>query len=201
MPARRGRPSKASQALTRDAILEAARRRLEEDGTGTVSLRLIAFDLGVTPMALYTHVEGMDDILDALAEQWFVKIPEPGLDDARRDLGVLLCWYCTRVLEHPGLTSALVARQGHLPTPHKSWTDRVTQVVEGAGLSPDWSDILVDHLHGYALSQAAGGTAGPRAIAQYERQMGLMLDALFSASLRLVVAEGARIGSGDGGEN
>jgi hypothetical protein len=105
------------------------------------------------------------------------------------------------MLEHPGLTSALVARQGHLPTPHKSWTDRVTQVVEGAGLSPDWRDILVDHLHSYALSQAAGCTAGPRAIAQYERQMGLVLDALFSASLRLVVAEGARIGSGDGGEN
>ena len=199
MPARRGRPPKSSQALTRGAVLEAARRRLEEDDAGTLSLRLIASDLGVTPMALYTHVEGIDDILDALAERWFAELPEVGLDDARQDLGMHLRWYCARVLEHPSLTSALVARQGHLPAPHMSWTDRLTQVIAGAGLPPDWRDILVDHLHGFALSQAAGGAADPHAVALYERQLGLMLDALFPPSGASLLTGGARTDSGEGG--
>jgi hypothetical protein len=152
-------------------------------------------------MALYTHVEGMDDILDALAERWFATIPEPGLGDARQDLGTLLRWYCARVLEHPGLTSALVARQGSLPVPHKTWTDRLTQVIAGAGLPPDWRDILVDHLHGFALSQAAGGTAAPHALVQYERQMDLLIGAMVSPRGEYTVAGGAKAGSIEGSEN
>lgn len=180
MPARRGRPPGSGPGLTRDAILSAAARRLETAGNGAFSLRLLATDLGVTPMSLYTHVDGMDGILNALAERWFADVPDDSLQDPAADLRALLLWYCQGVLRHPGLTSALVARLGALPAPHQAWTDRITGLLGRLGLGPDWRDILVDHLHGHALAQAAAGADPAAALGQYRTQLDLLLGAALS---------------------
>ncbi len=177
MPARRGRPPASAPGLTRDAILSAAASRLDRTGQDAFSLRLLATDLGVTPMALYAHVDGLDDILNALAEHWFADVPDDGPQDPAAHLRALLLWYCQRVLWHPGLTSALVSRLGALPAPHQTWTDRITGLLDGLGLAADWRDILVDHLHGHALSQAAAGVDPEVALGQYRTQLDVLLGA------------------------
>jgi AcrR family transcriptional regulator len=177
MPARRGRPPGPEPRLTREAILSAAAGRLDRTNDGTFSLRLLAADLGVTPMALYAHVEGLDGILNALAERWFADLPADIPQDPAADLRALLLWYCAGVLRHPGLTSALVSRLGALPAPHQTWTDRITRHLGTLGLSADWRDILVDHLHGHALSHAAAGTAAQTALDQYRTHLDLLLGA------------------------
>lgn len=171
----RGRPPKSSPRLTREAILSAAAKRLDDADGRAFSLRLLALDLGVTPMALYSHVDGVDGILDALAERLFAEVPDPGHSDPSGGMQVLLLWYFERVLKHHGLTSALVARHGALPLPHQEWTNRIAALVNSAGLSADWSDILVDHLHGFALSQVAGGLKPEAAFELYRRQIGVLL--------------------------
>lgn len=176
MASPRGRPPKSNPRLTRDEILSAAAKRLKDPDGGTLSLRGLAADLGVTPMSLYAHIDGIDGILDALADRWFSKIPEKDQDDPRDELIMLLIWYCERVLDHPRLTSAIVARHGAIPAPHQVWTDRVFRLVGAAGLANDWSDILVDHLHGFALSQAAGGGDPTGAIGIYRRQINTLLE-------------------------
>ncbi len=184
MSPRRGRPPKSDTGLTREAILSAAARRLDDTEKGAFSLRLLATDLGVTPMSLYGHVDGVEGILNGLAERWFAGVPDGGPQDPIDDLQGLLLWYCDRVLRHPGLTSALVSRLGALPVPHQVWTDRIAGLVETLGLAADWSDILVDHLHGFALPQAAAGVDAEVALNQYRRQIDALLGAMLSVAAR-----------------
>jgi TetR/AcrR family transcriptional regulator, tetracycline repressor protein len=58
----------ARRGLTREAIVERALEIGDQEGLEAVSLRRIASDLGVTPMALYRHVRDKNDLLNAMLE-------------------------------------------------------------------------------------------------------------------------------------
>jgi hypothetical protein len=98
------------------------------------------------------------------------------------DLRECLLWYCGRVLQFPGLTSAIVARHGALPAPHQAWTDAVTGCISDLGPPLLWRDILVDHLHGFALASAANGADRDDALAAYSVHVDLLLASMISAS-------------------
>lgn len=63
-------------ALTRPRIVEAAWTLLGDEGLDAVSLRRIAGVLDVTAPALYAHIDGKDDLLDAIAEIEFAELTE-----------------------------------------------------------------------------------------------------------------------------
>src|SRR6202048_851880 len=56
------------RGLTRDAIVRRALKIGEAEGLDAVSLRRLASDFGVTPMALYRHVRDKQDLINAMAE-------------------------------------------------------------------------------------------------------------------------------------
>lgn len=51
---------------TRDRILDAARKAFDRAGLEGLSLRDIAAQVGITPMAIYRHFDGKDALVDAL---------------------------------------------------------------------------------------------------------------------------------------
>jgi AcrR family transcriptional regulator len=57
------------RGLTREAIVRRALKIGESEGLDAVSLRRLASELGVTPMALYRHVRDKQDLINAMAEQ------------------------------------------------------------------------------------------------------------------------------------
>ena len=59
----RGRPS-----LTREAVVARALEIGTAEGLEAVSLRRVAQELGVTPMALYRHVRDKQDLINAMTE-------------------------------------------------------------------------------------------------------------------------------------
>lgn len=63
-------------ALTRRAIVAAARGMVAEAGLEALSLRRLATRLGVTAPALYAHVADKGDLLRALAEEEFATLEE-----------------------------------------------------------------------------------------------------------------------------
>ena len=65
MPEVRTRESR----LTEDEILEVALRMVETDGTESLSMRRLAQELSVTPMAIYRYVGNKDDLLQRLARR------------------------------------------------------------------------------------------------------------------------------------
>lgn len=70
--------------LTRDGIVEAARRRVEHDGHEHLSIRQLAGELGVTAPALYDHVRSKDDLLRAVAETGYVLMADVVVDEQAR---------------------------------------------------------------------------------------------------------------------
>lgn len=62
------------QPLTRESVIAAARHLLVEGGLEAVSLRRVARALDVTAPALYAHVQGKRDLLQAIAEQEFERL-------------------------------------------------------------------------------------------------------------------------------
>ena len=63
--------------LNRDRVLEAAVALADEIGIDALSMRRLAQELGVVPMALYKHVTDKEDLLDGMVEVIVREIEPP----------------------------------------------------------------------------------------------------------------------------
>jgi AcrR family transcriptional regulator len=78
-----GRPA----LLSRDVIVRAAQRILDEEGYENLSMRRLARELSSTPMALYHYVRDKDQLLLLLLKVKASKFPRPPLpEDPRQRL-------------------------------------------------------------------------------------------------------------------
>jgi AcrR family transcriptional regulator len=59
-------PAKHREKLTRDRIVEAALRIMDDEGLEAVSMRRVAHELGGVAMSLYHHVGDKDQLLDGI---------------------------------------------------------------------------------------------------------------------------------------
>src|SRR6187431_1791712 len=68
-------------ALNRQRVLEAAVTLADEVGIEALSMRRLANELGVVPMALYKHVANKEQLLDGMVDVLVSEIepPAPGL--------------------------------------------------------------------------------------------------------------------------
>jgi AcrR family transcriptional regulator len=68
--------------LSRERVLQAAVALADEAGLEAFSMRALAQELGVVPMALYKHVANKDELLDGMVDSVFgeIELPPAGLD-------------------------------------------------------------------------------------------------------------------------
>jgi TetR/AcrR family transcriptional regulator, tetracycline repressor protein len=100
--------------LTRSQVLAGARELLAERGPEALTMRALAERLGVSPNALYSHVEDkaalVDELLDdALAE---VEAPSPEAGDPIAGVHALMASTYRVLLAHVELVALYLARQG-----------------------------------------------------------------------------------------
>jgi AcrR family transcriptional regulator len=67
--------------LSRPLVLQAAVALADQDGLEGFSMRRLAQELGVVPMALYKHVANKDELLDGMVDIVFGEIEAPAIDD------------------------------------------------------------------------------------------------------------------------
>jgi AcrR family transcriptional regulator len=67
--------------LSRPLVLRTAVALADEDGLEGFSMRRLAQQLGVVPMALYKHVANRDELLDGMVEVVFGDIECPSIED------------------------------------------------------------------------------------------------------------------------
>ena len=60
--------------LTRAVVVDRALQLADADGLEALTIRKLATDLGVTPMALYWHFRSKDELLDGLTERLWGEI-------------------------------------------------------------------------------------------------------------------------------
>ena len=82
MTRRAGRPRVGEETLTRRRILDAALSLVDEAGVGALSMRRLAKDLGVDPMAIYHHLPNKRALLFALVGRVFSEMRVPGPEEA-----------------------------------------------------------------------------------------------------------------------
>lgn len=97
-----GQPAPRARGLSRADIVRAAVAVADAEGTGALSIRRIARDLGVGPMSLYWHVSSMEELHQLMVErvQAEIEAPEPS-GDWRADLRAYAGNTRAALLRHP----------------------------------------------------------------------------------------------------
>ena len=66
-------PSVSTTQTTRERLLQAAFRRLEQDGPEALKARTLTREIGASTMAVYTHFGGMPGLVDAMVREGLVR--------------------------------------------------------------------------------------------------------------------------------
>ncbi|KRE53235.1 TetR family transcriptional regulator [Arthrobacter sp. Soil736] len=102
--------------LSRDRVLDAAVALADEVGIESLSMRRLAQELGVVPMALYKHVANKDELLDGMVDA-IVREIDPPVRDAGWKCVVRLRVLSARraLLRHPWARRVLESRTNRTP--------------------------------------------------------------------------------------
>ncbi|NNG40798.1 TetR/AcrR family transcriptional regulator [Flexivirga sp. ID2601S] len=131
----------APPRLTREAILDVAGRLVTVGGADALSMRKLAGELGVSPMALYRHVQDRDELLVALLDREFEAVVWPPLPDpgAERAVQVMLMLH-RELASRPWVLDALTRGDLMAPSAARA-TDDVLGSLRAAGCSPQTAAI------------------------------------------------------------
>ena len=129
------------ERLSRDTVTEHALALADAEGIEAVTIRRLATDLGVTPMALYWHFADKERLLDAVAELVLSQVRLPADDESRpwdERLREVLDRLVGVLSAHPSTTDVVKTRILQ-SEPGLELTERVLGLLRGAGLSPEQS--------------------------------------------------------------
>jgi AcrR family transcriptional regulator len=109
--------SRAREPLSRERILQAAVALADQGGVESLSMRKIAQELGVVPMALYKHVANKDELLDGLVDVVIGEI-DPPLEGVDWKTAVRERILSARqaLLRHPWASQVIESRAEPTPT-------------------------------------------------------------------------------------
>jgi AcrR family transcriptional regulator len=151
--------------LSRALVLDRALAMADSEGLDALSVRRLAQELGVTPMALYWHFKRKDDLLEALADRVVQEVDLsvdrtlPWLDQVRR----LIDSFLATLRSHPA-ACALLANRDFQGEHSLVALEVVLDVLRRAGFSPEDATQLTRHVlrSSYALVFGEPYASGPQ---------------------------------------
>jgi TetR/AcrR family tetracycline transcriptional repressor len=155
----RARPARAP--LSQDAIVHAALRVLDRDGSAGLSMRRVADELGTGPASLYWHVANKDALVNLIIDRVAgeVPLPEPDPDHWQEQLREWLLGV-RRVFErHPGVAALTLGRVPTGPNVLR-WAEWTLALLRGAGI-PDRIAAFAGDLLGLYLGATGYEAAMP----------------------------------------
>ena len=123
--------------LSRDRILRAAVALADDAGIESLSMRNLAQDLGVVPMALYKHVANKDELLDGMIDVVVGEIDPPAPDaDWKRAVRQRILSARRVLLRHPWASLAIESRNTATPAV-LAYLDSMIGAFRAGGFSVD----------------------------------------------------------------
>lgn len=179
---RKSRQSAASKVtLTPRTVVEGALALADAEGLKAVTIRRLAEDLGVTPMALYWHFHSKDELLDGVAASIFEEI-DLSVDASatwQEQLRALLGSMVSVLRAHSStailLSTRTVSSEGSLRT-----TEFALDILRRGGFSPTEATQIARH----ALSTITNLVSGEPGVVARE-ESGKLIDARRRARLFL----------------
>ncbi|MFJ2033908.1 TetR/AcrR family transcriptional regulator [Streptosporangium sp. NPDC087985] len=144
--------------LTREAVVEQALEIGSAEGLQAVTIRRLAQELGVTPMALYWHFKNKEQLLVGMADhlvEGFV-IAEDHARPWQEQLRELVTGL-VRVLRHYPCAAAVLDEVDHMTVPNflRVW-DTALGLAKQAGFSYEESCLISRYLLQGSIALAAG---------------------------------------------
>jgi AcrR family transcriptional regulator len=123
--------------LNRDRVLHAAVILADEAGIDAVSMRNLAQELGVVPMAFYKHVANKDELIDGMVDVVVGEIDPPAPDtDWQSAVRQRIISARQALLRHPWAFQVIASRTS--PTPAVlGYTDSIIGMFRAGGFSVD----------------------------------------------------------------
>ena len=133
-------------SLTPRSIVDGAIALADAEGLGAVTIRRLARELGVTPMALYWHVRNKDELLDYLAARLIeevdlsIEASAPWQEQMRAVLASLIA-----VLRAHPAAASLVSTRSITSEAGLDATEVVLDILRRAGFSPSEATQIARH--------------------------------------------------------
>jgi len=157
-------PAATHTPLSRQRILAAALRLVDEQGLDALSMRKLAASLGVEAMSLYTHVPSKSALLTGVLELLVAQLEVPQDEDLpwveRLRTGARS--FRRVAHEHPAFVRLLTSQQEYTEVLLHP-TESGLAILRGAGLGPTEAAFAYQTLMGYllgALQQEEAGVVG-----------------------------------------
>lgn len=152
-----GGPARENAGLSVDRILEVAIKICERDGFEAISMRRLAEELGVSPMAMYRHVETKHSLLELIADRCIVDLDlAPDERDWRQRLTRMFCSLGDLMAEHPVLAHVLITQPVKGPVVY-AFAEAVLGVLREHGFGDEDAvemfGVLSSYTVGFALMQ------------------------------------------------
>jgi AcrR family transcriptional regulator len=166
---RRGRRPKTS----REAIVTQALAIIDGEGIQALSMRRLGKDLGVDPMAIYNHISGKPELLDAVVDRVMSEV-DLSVDDAsapwqervRRVAGAYRAALCSHPNVLPVIASGRARMFGGLAP-----ADQLLSIFEAAGVPrPKWLiavNAFSSWILGSALMEMTTGEGAAKVIVEW----------------------------------
>jgi AcrR family transcriptional regulator len=128
--------------LNRERVLRAAVELADREGVDGLSMRRLAAELGVVPMALYKHVANKDELLDGMIDVVVAQIDPPRTDtDWKTAVRERILSARRALLRHPWASRVMESRTSPTPTV-MAYMDSMIAMFTTGGFSVD----LVHHV-------------------------------------------------------
>jgi AcrR family transcriptional regulator len=143
--------------LNRDRVLRAGIALADEHGIAGFSMRRLAQELGVVPMALYKHVASKDELLDGMVDIVFSEIEAPAAGgDWKAELRKRAVSTRDALRRHPWAVGEMEGRGTHGPSNLKVH-DAILGCLRAAGFSVEMTvramSVQDAYIYGFALQQ------------------------------------------------
>ena len=164
--------------LNRDRVLRAAVALADETGIESLSMRKLAKELGVVPMALYKHVAGKEELLDGMVDAVIGEI-DPPVPGAGWKTAVRQRVLSARrvLLRHPWASRVIETRTSRTPVV-LGYMDSMTGLFLAGGFSADLTHhvmhALGNRMWGFTrelFDDGQGGDPGPPPAAVVDEMM------------------------------
>ena len=194
-------PALRRAPLSRDRVLRAAVALADKAGIESLSMRKLADELGVVPMAFYKHVANKDELLDGMIDVVVAEIDPPvsGTDwksavrqrvlSARRAL-----------LRHPWASQVIESRKSPTPLVMK-YIDSMIGMFLAGGFSLDLTHHLIHAMGSRLLGFTQelfndSATMDPSVLAAMQRQLAGVYPNIAELTMAVYHDEGSVVGPG-----
>lgn len=185
--------------LTRSSVLVAARELLLDQGLDGLTMRALAERLGVSPNALYSHVENKTALVDDLLDDVLAAV-QALTPDSRDPLGgvrALMTSTYRVLLAHAELIPLYLARQGARGPNAQHLGDVMLALLADAGVTGSRAGEALHVLIVYTIGSAAFATRSPLATGEVPLPSGEDHAGHFDHGLRWILA-GISLSPGSG---